>query len=439
MNRILPFIFCLSFNGMITAQDFNRARMDSLLDILAKNDRFMGSVSVTRAGEVIYARAVGYADVGTKIAADARTKYRIGSISKTFTTVLAFKAVEEGKLRLDETLDRYYPTIPNATRITLEQMLGHRSGIHSVTDDSLYLSWNTQPQTEASLLAKILAAKPPFEPGTKSEYSNSNFILITFILQRAYGKPYTQLLQDKIVQPLGLKDTYVGGRIDLKKHEAQSYDYDGGWKQSTETDMSVPLGAGAVVSTPTDINLFSTALFEGRLIKPEHVERMKKMQDGFGLGLFAIPYYGKMSYGHTGGIDGFRSVFSYFPDSRVSYAMTSNALRYEMNNISIGMLNSVFNKPFTLPDFRSVAVPVAELDKLKGDYTSKDLPIDITIRHDGKSLIAHPAGQSPLTLDAKSPTNYSEPSAGVDFEFKPAEGKMLVSQGGQTFTYTRKQ
>jgi hypothetical protein len=110
-----------------------------------------------------------------------------------------------------------------------------------------------------------------------------------------------------------------------------------------------------------------------------------------------------------------------------------------MNNISIGMLNSVFNKPFTLPDFRTVAVPVADLDKLKGEYTSKDLPIDITIRHDGKSLIAHPAGQSSLTLDAKSPTSYSEPSVGVDFEFKPAEGKMLVTQGGRTFTYNRKQ
>jgi CubicO group peptidase (beta-lactamase class C family) len=202
--------------------------------------------------------------------------------------------------------------------------------------------------------------------------------------------------------------------------------------------MSVPLGAGAVVSTPTDINLFSTALFEGRLIKPEHVERMKKMQDGFGLGLFAFPYYDKMSYGHTGGIDGFRSVFSYFPDSRISYAMTSNALRYEMNNMSIGMLNSIFQKPFALPDFRSIAVSLADLDKLKGEYTSKDLPIAITIRHDGKSLIAHPEGQGQLTLNAKSPTTYSEPSVGVDFEFVPASGKMLVTQGGRTFTYTRK-
>jgi hypothetical protein len=118
--------------------------------------------------------------------------------------------------------------------------------------------------------------------------------------------------------------------------------------------------------------------------------------------------------------------------------MTSNALRFEMNNISIGMLNGVFNKPFTLPDFRSVAVSVADLDKLKGLYTSKDLPIEITIRHDGKSLIAHPAGQSPLTMNAKSSTSYAEPSVGVEIEFMPAEGKMQVKQGGRTFSYTRK-
>lgn len=419
------------------SQDFNRARMDSLLDILAQNDRFMGSVSVTRAGEVIYARAVGYADIERTLAAGTRTKYRIGSISKTFTTVLVLKAVEEGKLRLEQTLDRYYPDIPNASRITLAHMLGHHSGIYSVTDDSLYLRWNTEPQTEASLLGRIKAGQPQFEPGTKAEYSNSNFILVTFILQRAYGKPYAQLLREKITQPLDLKDTYAGARIDPSNGEAQSYEYDNGWKKSAETDMSIPLGAGAVVSTPTDINRFATALFEGKLIRKEHVEQMKKMQDGFGLGLFAFPYYGQTTYGHTGGIDGFRSVFSYFPDSRISYAMTSNALRYEMNNISIGMLNGVFNKPFELPDFSSVPVSVADLDKLKGVYSSKDLPIQVTITHNGKALVAHPSGQPPITMDAKGPTTFVDQAAGVVLEFAPAEGRMQLKQGGRTFQYTR--
>lgn len=437
MIRKFFVIMGMLFTSALTGQEFNRARMDSLLDILEKNDRFMGSVSVTRGGEVIYARAVGYADLESKKAAGTRTKYRIGSITKTFTTVLAFKAVEEGKIRMDATLDKYFPAIPNASKITLAHMLGHRSGIYSVTDDSLYLSWNTTPQTEASLVNRILAGKPRFEPDAKPEYSNSNYILVTFILQRIYGKPYAQILREKILQPLGLPDTYVGSRIDTKKNEAHSYEYDNGWKKSSETDMSVPMGAGAIVSTPTDINKFATALFEGKLIRAEHVEQMQKMQDGFGLGLFAFPYYGKTSYGHTGGIDGFRSVFSYFPDSRISYALTSNALKYDMNNISLGMLNGVFNNPFTLPDFSSVAVSVADLDKLTGVYTSKELQIAITIRHDGKSLIAHPSGQSPKTMLARSSAKYEDPGAGVMLEFTPAEGKMLLKQNGRTFQYNR--
>ena len=107
--------------------------------------------------------------------------------------------------------------------------------------------------------------------------------------------------------------------------------------------MSVPLGAGAIVSTPIDLVKFSNALFNGKLLKAESLEKMKTIKDGYGMGLFQIPFYDKVSYGHTGGIDGFTSVFSHFDDNNVSYALTSNGSDFNNNNISIAVLRAVFD------------------------------------------------------------------------------------------------
>src|SRR5690606_7896195 len=121
-------------------------------EALEQNDKFMGSVSVSRNGEIIYKKSAGFADVERKIKATDKTKYRIGSISKSFTAVLVLKAVENNKLELDTTIDKWFPTIPNADKITVKQLLNHRSGIHNFTDDNDYLNWNTHRKTEKEMI-----------------------------------------------------------------------------------------------------------------------------------------------------------------------------------------------------------------------------------------------------------------------------------------------
>lgn len=430
------FLFLIINSGLhIAAQDTGLARLNAYFDTLEKHQRFMGNVAVMKEGNIVYARSIGYRDVAANARADVNTKYRIGSINKTFTAVLIMMAVEEKKLRLETTLDTFYPSIPQAANITIAHLLSHRSGIWNVTDDSLYLQWHTQKQSEAQLLERMIARSPLFAPGSKAAYSNSNYILLTRILEKIYQQPYAQLLQAKIIKPLGLKHTHAGGRINPVANEAYSYRYADGWVKEEETDSSIPLGAGAMVSTPTDILTFAHALFNGKLISAESLEQMKKVQDNFGRGLFIIPFYNKRAYGHTGGIDGFNAVFAYFPEEKIGYALTGNGTRMEINQISITVLSWVFQRPFTLPSFKQIDIPIAEMERYTGSYKSQQLPLKITVTRKGNTLMAQAEGQSAFTLEAEDRHIFRFQPAGLTMEFYPEENKMVLKQRGAVFTY----
>ena len=413
------------------AQSFDKATLDRYLDTLEINNKFMGSVAISKSDEVIYSRSIGYADFEHKIKADKNTKYRIGSITKTFTAVLVLKAIEKNKIDLNQSIDKFFPAIKNAGKITVNQLLHHRSGIHNFTNDKEYLTWNTKPKTQKEMIEIIAKGGSDFEPGSKYEYSNSNYVLLTFILQQAFDQQYSDLLTEYITKPLRLKNTYLGGKINVQNGESKSYKFSGTWKVEPETDISVPLGAGGIVSTPGDLVKFSYALFNGKLLTQESLEQMKSLKDGYGMGLIQIPFYEKRGYGHTGGIDGFTSVFVYFPDGDISYALTSNGTNYNTNNISIAVLSAVYGKPFKMPEFnKTYEVSSKDLDKYLGVYASKQIPLKMTITKQNDTLIAQATGQSSFPLKATAKDKFEFEQAGIILEFSPKDSTMILTQGG---------
>jgi CubicO group peptidase (beta-lactamase class C family) len=181
MKTLLTFLILLVLSVSAFSQDFDKAKMDKFFDGLSANNKGMGSLTIAKDGKIIYSRAVGISHIGDKgyVPADVKTKYRIGSITKMFTATLVFQLVEEGKLKLDDTLDKFFPEIPNAKKITIAQMLNHHSGIHNFTSDTQYFrSYYRRPQTHEQMLAVIAKTTPDFEPGTKAAYSNSNYVLL---------------------------------------------------------------------------------------------------------------------------------------------------------------------------------------------------------------------------------------------------------------------
>ena len=436
-KAILTTALFLTLGQIGFSQNLDKTKLDNYFNALEQNNKFMGSVAVSKNGEIIYIKSIGFADVENKVKASENSKYRIGSISKSFTTVLILKAVEQKKLNTNQTIDKWFPTIKNAKKITVNYLLSHRSGIHNFTDDKDYLTWNTQPKTEKEMIEIIAKGSSDFNPDSKAEYSNSNFVLLTYILEKTFTKSYSDLLQEFIVKPIGLTNTYVFGKINPSNNECKSYSFKGSWKTETETDFTVPLGAGAIISTPSDLTKFADALFSGKLLTNESLEIMKTIKDGYGIGLFQMPFYKSVGYGHTGGIDGFSSVYSYFSDDKISYALISNGTNINNNDISIAVLSAVYDKPYEIPVFTTFTLTSEDLDKYLGVYASKQIPMKITISKDGNTLIAQGTGQQAFPIEATENNKFKFDQAGAKFEFNPTAKTMILFQGGGQINFTK--
>jgi CubicO group peptidase (beta-lactamase class C family) len=429
---ILTLIFQFGFS-----QNFEKTKLDNYFQALETANKFMGSVALSQNGKIIYTKQIGFADIDNKIKPNDNTKYRIGSISKTFTTVLVFKAIEEKKLKLADKIDEYFPSIKNANKITISNLLNHRSGIHNFTAIEDFLKWNTEKKSEKELIEIIANSGSDFEPDTKAAYSNSNFVLLSFILQKIYRKNYAQLLEEKIIAPIGLENTYYGNKTSIKNNECFSYSWNAKWIKEAETDMSIPMGAGAIVSTPSDLIKFANALFGGKLVSTENVELMKSVKDNYGMGLFQVPFGNKKGYGHNGGIDGFTSVMYHFADDNVSMALISNGINFDNNQISITLLSAIYNRPYEIPTFKTFEIATEDLDKYLGIYASKQIPLKITITKNNKTLIAQVTGQPAFVLEATEKDNFKFDQAGVVLEFNPNDKTMILKQGGGIFRFTK--
>lgn len=430
---------CLTIliSGALSAQQSAFSKLDSLFLALEQNDLFMGSLTLSHQGEPIYAKAIGYADVASRKKTDTLTKFRIGSISKTFTAALIFKAVEEGKLSLEQTIDVYFPSIPNANNITVGQLLNHRSGLFNFTNSPDYLTWNTTEKTKAELIEIIKRGGSVFEPNTKAEYSNANYVLLSFILETVFDEPYANLLRKKITEPLQLNHTYFGDKINLENNEANSFVYSSDWDIQTETDTSIPLGAGAVVSNPNDLNTFMKALFDGTLISKEQLLNMKTIVDGYGMGMFQIPFHDKIGFGHNGGIDGFSSFSVYFPDDELSVALTSNGTRYNNNDLAIAALSSFYGKPFEMPSFTTMDLSVGDLEPYIGVYSSEQIALKMTITEADGTLYLQATGQPAFPLAATETNVFEFAAAGIRLEFERSDNTMVLKQGGGVFEFVK--
>ena len=383
------------------AQTLDKTKLDEFFDRLAEKNKAMGSLVIAKDGNVLYARAIGYGQInGAEMKPlTAASRFRIASITKTYTAVMILQLVEEGKLKLTDTLDKFFPQVPNAQKTTILQILSHRSGIPNVRPDQA--TWKPgEPVTKDEMLALIFKGAPEFEPDTKNSYSNSGYFLLGLILEKLTGKPYDQALEERINSKIGLKDTYIAtGHIDVNKGEALTYINTGSdWKQSFETHPSIGF---QLISTPGDMAKFIQSLFDLKLISQDSLNQMKTMRDDEGLGMVTFTFAGKTFYGNTGGGDNYGSWLAYQPEEKLVVAYTTNAKVHPVKDIISGVIDIYYGKPFEIPAFETIAVSPEVLDKYVGVYSMPGAPAKFTITREGATLYAQPPGaQTAVPLEA---------------------------------------
>lgn len=430
---ILVILFC---QGLF-AQDFDSAKLNTYFDVLEANNKLMGSVAVSKGGEILYTKSIGYSDIERLRKNNHGTRYTIGSVSKTFTAVLVMKAVELEKLNLNQTIEAFFPTVPNADKITIANLLYHRSGLFNFTNNPGYLNWISEPKSEAEMIAMISQTKPDFEPDAKTEYSNTNYVLLSYILEKVMDASYGELLDEYIVEPLELRDTYFSLEPVENNFNSVSYNYIGDWKLQPDTPSSIPMGAGGIVSTAVSLTKFIDGLFRGDLLSEESLKQMQTIKGDLGMGLFPMPFDNKQGIGHTGGIDGYKSVLVHFPDVEVSYALVSNASNYDINNVSIAVLSAVFGLPYNHPEFNDFVPDTSDLEAYIGVYASEQLPMKMTLTTEGTTLVAQATGQSAFPLEAVERDVFKFDNAGVVIEFDRANNSLVLKQMGAEFLFKK--
>lgn len=434
-------IFLLLCTQITFAQTFDKAKLDQFFDRLAEKNKAMGSLTIAKDGKVIYTRSIGYSqiDENAKKPLTAANRFRIGSITKMFTAAIILQLTEEGKLNLNDTLTRFFPQIPNASKITIAQILMHRSGIYdAMLDKNLRGQPKTEPITKDEMLALIAKGTPVFEPGTKHAYSNSGYQLLGLIIEKITGRSYGEVLKQRITSKLGLKDTYSATHnIDVNNNEALTYiNVGGNWKTIPETHPSILFSAGSIVSTPNDLAKFIQALFDGKIVSKASLDQIKTIKDGDGLGMEPFTFAGKTFYGHTGGADNYGAWLAYLPEEKLAIAYTTNAKVYPVGNIMKGITDIYYDKPFTIPSFESIAVSTELLDKYVGVYGIAGAPVKLRITRDGTTLFFQPPGETPVALEATAENTFMIEGA-VVIEFDVAKEQMTIKRAGGQRVFTK--
>ena len=440
--KLFAILLAFSLLASSEAQSLDTAKLDQFFDRLAEKNKAMGSLTIAKDGKILYTRAIGYSQIEPeKKPLTPANRFRIASITKMFTGAMTLQLVEEGKLKLTDTLDKFYPQVPNASKITIQQMLTHRSGIPNVhRERDSQRKANTLPVSPEEMLDFVAKSTPVAEPGAKLSYSNTAYYLLGLIIERVTSKSFNDALHEKIASRIGLEDTYnASGAIDVNNNESLTYiTFGSGWRRVPETHPSVLFGGGSIISTTSDLGKFIHALFDLKLISQEHLNLMKTVHDGDEFGMMEpFTYGGKTFYGHTGGADNYASWLMYHPEDKLAVAYSSNAKVYPVGDIIKGVVEICYNRAFQIPSLESVALSAEILDRYVGTYVAQDAPVKATITREGTTLYFRPPNsQNTAPIEATAENKFKIDAAKATFEFDPAKKEMIVKrpQGERTFT-----
>lgn len=352
-----------------------------------------GAMARYTAPDGVRSRAVGVRDRVSGAPMDIHARFRIGSVSKTFSAVVLLQLVEEGRLKLDRPVNRYLPGLLPDDRITVRHLLTHRSGLADYTEAMFH---RTVPGFEAvrnrvfsyqELVDLSLAEPSTTEPGAAYKYSNTNFVVVGMLIEGLTGRPVGDAYQRRVIEPLGLRQTsYVHPDTRIAGTRVRGYlhpDEAGApLVDSTEQTASWAQSAGGVISSPADLNAFTSALLRGRLLSPATLEAMTTVTPTdttntrfYGLGLRRYDLTcGTRVYGHTGTVQGYYTyAFSTRDGRRSLSAMANTSNRGEANTALGDTLEAAFcgTKPAASPSARGATAPARDAESLPAE---RDLP-----------------------------------------------------------------
>lgn len=310
---------------------------------MVESNKFSGSILIEKEGKILLSEGYGKADFENDVKNTSKTKYNIGSITKTFTATSIMQLAESGKLDLNDTVDKYIEDYPMGNKISISDLLSQKSGIPDYENFPDFLDTTMRMYRSPQEIINSFKNEPlEFEPGSKYKYSNSAYTLLAYIIEKTSGITYEDYLEKNIFSVLEMNDTQVGSNKKIIENRARGYSItNNGIENCDFMDNSNEFGAGGIYSTVEDLYKWHKAINSEKILKRESWEKMLRPYSesyGYGwlIGEFELDGITKKVVGHNGLTLGFSSLFfNYIEDDMVIIVLCNyDDLSHGMNTAS---------------------------------------------------------------------------------------------------------
>lgn len=339
MRRGLFYLFVLTAAtycafAAAAGESSTASRIDaSVEDWLAASGAPSASIAVIQNGAITYAHAYGRAQLSPSTAATTSTRYAVDSISKEFTAAAVLLLVQQGKLSLDDRVEKWFPDLGDASKVTVRQLLNHTSGIRDFWPQDFVPPEMLRPTSEAAIIAEWARRPLDFEAGTQWQYSNTGYVVAAAIVERLSGEKLMDFLQQHIFEPLKMEHVTEDDTHPLPAGDAVPYTRQGlgPARHAPKEGPGWLFGAGALAMTPSELALWDISLMNRSVLAPASYEAMFEpviLEDGtkkdYGLGLDIQKTHGRTRIGHDGAGSGFLSAHRVWPEEKVAVVAVTN-------------------------------------------------------------------------------------------------------------------
>jgi CubicO group peptidase (beta-lactamase class C family) len=427
MKKILFIVLLASSINLIHPQAQTIVqKLDEYIQAHTDLGYFSGSVLVAQNDTIILSKGYGMCNYEHNVPNTAHTRFKLSSLTKPFVSLSIMQLQEKGLLKVTDLLSKYIPDYPRGREITLHHLLSHTSGIQNYTLIADFNVFKKQPHTLLELIEHFKYRPLYFEPSSSYKYSNSNYALLAYIIEKVSGMKCADYVMENICKPVGMHNTGIEKSEDILTGRATGYTLGNHTLENAEyLDSSVAIGLGFLYTTVEDMYLFDRALYTDQLasftslnamFKPYTYIGDKKDNVQYGYGWATIEVDGRHVKKHLGDTDGFTTAMYRFPEENIFIIVLSNFQQLLKEPFSFDLAHIIFATPYEMPqEQNAITVDTQLFDRYCGTYSYKTTTY--TVSQKNNRLYLKQPDKPPYELVPKSNTAFSTYGVPIEVEF----------------------
>jgi CubicO group peptidase (beta-lactamase class C family) len=397
------------------------------------------AIGVFKAHKPIFQKTYGFADLELDVKLPTNASFEIGSVTKQFTAAAILQLVEQGKLTLEDDLGKYLQFDTRKRKVTIRQLLSHTSGIKGYTELPSFEALSIQKHSRDTLLRIVEKEQFDFEPGEALIYNNTAFFMLGLIIEKVSGLSYEEYVKKNLFDKAGMTNSYYCSENKITKNRAHGYDKaEKGLVRAAYLNHTWPYAAGSLCSTVEDLEKWNNALHHGKILSEKTYKEFLtpvNLNDGtvthYAKGITVTDWKGKHLIEHGGGINGFLSQNSYFPEEDVSIIVLINTTSVGPRVIADKVADLIFKNAQTgKPEHFA-----GDLGKFTGSYKGRGRgrDVDVKIKKNDSTLVVTIGEEKPKPLNYIKENSWTD--GGTTYLFKQQEGRITELRMDEIYGY----